>query len=55
MTLVRSFAVLSAFCLLLVARPEENSLKPQYDAKGHLVRPADYRDGEFLSAKTLRV
>ena len=51
MRLVRSFAVLSAFCLvLLVAAPEENSLKPQYDAKGNLVRPADYRDWEFLSA-----
>jgi len=51
MRLVRSFAVLSAFCLvLLVAAPEENSLKPQYDAKGSLLRPADYRDWEFLSA-----
>ena len=46
-----SFAVLSALCLvLLAAGPEENSLKPQYDARGNLVRPADYRDWEFLSA-----
>ena len=40
MKLVPGFAVLSAFCLLLLASgPKENSLKPQYDAKGNLVRP----------------
>jgi len=51
MKLVRGFAVLSALCVLLMAaRPKENSLKPQYDAKGFLVRPSDYRDWEFLSA-----
>jgi len=45
------FAVISAFCLaLLAAAPEERSPKPQYDAKGNLLRPADYRDWEFLSA-----
>jgi hypothetical protein len=44
-------AVISAFCLiLLAAAPEEKSPKPQYDAKGNLLRPADYRDWEFLSA-----
>ena len=49
--LVLSFAVISAFCLvLLAAAPEEKSPKPQYDAKGNLLRPADYRDWEFLSA-----
>src|SRR5580693_3637412 len=51
MKLVLGFAVSFAFCLvLLVAAPEENSPKPQYDAKGNLIRPADYRDWEFLSA-----
>jgi hypothetical protein len=51
MKLVRGFAVISAFCLvLLAAAPEEKSHKPQYDAKGSLLRPADYRDWEFLSA-----
>jgi hypothetical protein len=51
MRLVRSFAVLFAFCLvLLVAGQAENSPRPQYDAKGSLVRPPDYRDWEFLSA-----
>ena len=51
MKLVLGFAVLSAFCLLLLAAgPKENSFKPQYDAKGNLVRPPDYRDWEFLSA-----
>jgi hypothetical protein len=51
MRLVRSFAALSAFCqVLLVAGPAENSPRPQYDAKGSLVRPPDYRHWEFLSA-----
>ncbi|MGA2741676.1 MAG: cytochrome P460 family protein [Bryobacteraceae bacterium] len=51
MKLVLGFAVSFAFCLvLLVAAPEENAPKPQYDAKGNLLRPEDYRDWEFLSA-----
>src|ERR1700689_935543 len=51
MKLAIGFALPFAFCLvLLVAAPEENSPKPQYDAKGNLLRPADYRDWEFLSA-----
>jgi hypothetical protein len=51
MKLVPGFAVLSTFCLLLLAAgPKENSLKPHYDAEGNLVRPAGYRDWEFLSA-----
>jgi Cytochrome P460 len=46
-----AFAVISAFCVaLLAAAPEEKSPRPQYDAKGNLLRPADYRDWEFLSA-----
>ena len=33
------FAVISAFCLvLLAAATEEKSPKPQYDAKGNLLR-----------------
>jgi len=49
--LVLSFAVISAFCLiLLAAAQEEKSPKPQYDAKGNLLRPANCRDWEFLSA-----
>ena len=49
--LVFGVAVISVFCLvLLAAGPEEKSAKPQYDAKGNLLRPADYRDWEFLSA-----
>src|SRR5580704_10234042 len=48
---VLSFASLFAICLvLLTAGPKENSLKPQYDANGNLMRPSDYRDWEFLSA-----
>jgi hypothetical protein len=51
MKLVLGLAVLSAFGLvLLAAAPEEQSPKPQYDAKGNLLRPANYRDWEFLSA-----
>ena len=51
MKLVLGIALPFAFCLLLlVAAPKENSPRPQYDAKGNLLRPADYRDWEFLSA-----
>ena len=51
MKLVLGIALPFAFCLLLlVAAPKDNSPKPQYDAKGNLLRPADYRDWEFLSA-----
>jgi Cytochrome P460 len=50
MKFVLAFAVISIFCLvLLAAAPEEKSPKPQYDGKGNLVRPGDYRDWEFLS------
>jgi hypothetical protein len=49
-TVLRS-ALVVAFCFaLLAAAPEEKSPKPQYDGKGALLRPADYRDWEFLSA-----
>jgi hypothetical protein len=44
-------AALFAICLvLLAAAPEDKSPKPQYDDKGALVRPADYRDWMFLSS-----
>jgi Cytochrome P460 len=43
--------VLAVFCLaLLGAVPEEKLPKPQYDEKGQLLRPADYREWMFLSA-----
>jgi hypothetical protein len=32
------------------AQPGEKSPAPQYDAKGNLLRPVNYRDWEFLSA-----
>ena len=35
---------------LLSPAPEEKAPRPQYDAKGQLVRPADYREWMFLSA-----
>ena len=49
----RVFSALLLFAVcgaLLAAAPEEKSPKPQYDAKGDLIRPADYRDWMFVSA-----
>src|ERR1700737_5195516 len=44
-------SLIFALCFtLLAAAPEEKSPKPQYDSKGNLLRPADYRDWMFLSA-----
>ena len=43
--------VLAVICLtLLAAAPEEKMPKPQYDEKGQLLRPTDYREWMFLSA-----
>jgi hypothetical protein len=48
---VFGFTVIFAFCLvLLAAGPKEKWPGPQYDGEGNLLRPADYRDWEFLSA-----
>jgi len=48
---VLGVAVPPVLCLaLLAAKPPDKSPKPLYDTKGHLLRPADYRDWEFLSA-----
>lgn len=48
---VLMFVLLFAMCLsVLAAAPEEKPAKPQYDAKGQLLRPEDYRDWMFLSA-----
>jgi len=49
----RFLSALSLFALcfvLLAAAPEEKSPKPQYDGKGQLLRPDDYREWIFLSA-----
>ena len=44
-------AMLFVLSLVLMATaPEEKSPGPQYDAKGNLLRPSDYRDWQFLSA-----
>ena len=45
-------AVLLASFALLAAAPDEKekSPRPQYDDKGQLVRPTDYREWMFLSA-----
>ncbi len=51
MKLVLSAVLLLGVCAaLLAAAPEEKSAKPQYDAKGKLLRPDDYREWMFLSA-----
>jgi hypothetical protein len=43
--------VACVFGLISRAAPaEEKTPTPRYDAKGQLLRPADYRDWEFLSA-----
>src|ERR1700691_684013 len=42
--------VLVACAALLAAAPDEKALKAQYDEKGQLIRPADYREWIFLSA-----
>ena len=40
-----------AGCLILLASaPDAKGPKPQYDDKGQLLRPADYREWMFLSA-----
>lgn len=45
-----SVLVLTAAFILLAAAPDEKMPKPQYDDKGQLMRPADYREWIFLSA-----
>jgi hypothetical protein len=48
---VLTAALLCAACFaLLAASPEEKSDKPQFDAKGKLLRPDTYREWMFLSA-----
>ena len=43
--------VLAVVCVaVLAAAPEEKMPKPQYDEKGQLLRPTDYREWMFLSA-----
>src|SRR5580658_3519773 len=48
-SVVSSVLLLIACVLLLAAAPEDRP-RPQYDAKGDLTRPADYREWMFLSA-----
>lgn len=45
-----SVLALTAAFILLAAAPDERTPKPQYDEKGQLLRPADYREWIFLSA-----
>ena len=45
-----SVLVLVACLAPLAAMPGEKAPKPQYDQKGQLIRPADYREWMFLSA-----
>ena len=45
-----STLVLVACLAPLPAAPDENAPKAQYDEKGQLIRPGDYRQWMFLSA-----
>jgi len=47
--LLSVLALIAAF-ILLAAAPDGKMPKPQYDDKGQLMRPADYREWIFLSA-----
>ena len=49
-TVLCSALALIACVALLAAEPDQKMPKPQYDDKGQLVRPADYREWMFLSA-----
>jgi len=49
-SIVCSVLVLVACVVLLGAAPDDRTPKPQYDEKGQLMRPADYREWMFLSA-----
>jgi len=44
-----SVLVLVTYLAPLAVAPEEKVSKPQYDQKGQLIRPADYREWMFLS------
>jgi hypothetical protein len=45
------FAMLAGIGLaLFAAAPGDKSPRPQYDDKGHLLRPTEYRDWMFLSS-----
>jgi hypothetical protein len=48
---ILALLVMAAACVVvLAAAPEQKMPKPQYDEKGQLMRPADYREWMFLSA-----
>jgi hypothetical protein len=49
-TVLCAVLVLVTCLALLAAAPEEKTPKAQYDGKGQLIRPADYREWMFLSA-----
>ena len=43
-------ALIVTACFVLLAASSDNRPTPQYDGKGQLLRPADYREWMFLSA-----
>src|SRR6266404_165680 len=49
-SVVCSVLVVVTCLALLAAVPDEKAARPQYDQKGQLIRPADYREWMFLSA-----
>ena len=48
--IIFALLALAASVALLAAAPDEKMPRPQYDEKGQLLRPADYREWIFLSA-----
>ncbi|HUA16284.1 MAG TPA: cytochrome P460 family protein [Verrucomicrobiae bacterium] len=44
------FALMGIACILLLAAGSDRTPRPEYDVKGQLLRPADYREWMFLSA-----
>lgn len=48
--MLSAVVLLTVCAALIAAAPEEKSPRPQYNAKGALLRPDDYREWMFLSA-----
>ncbi len=50
LVLVAVLLIVFSFCLAALPTSPDERPKPQYDEKGNLLRPTDYRDWQYLSA-----
>src|ERR1700688_244998 len=50
LVLVAALLIVFLFCPAALPTSPDERPKPQYDEKGNLLRPTDYRDWEYLSA-----